>query len=205
MYQIPTLAERQRTRNCHNCRVPAFAELGTDGSACALMWVWGLGCTTPGPSQLQSSQGDEEGCIPLPRAAGSCPAWKTRDWESAEVSICWLQHAFLVVHGSGGRKERDDKNKAADLYLAINHSRVIFFFSIVFEDYAINELVHEFFISYHYSFDGVARLLWHFHSSGSLCLGGELVNPLCQCQEIWSGALSSKISMCNLSKSLCNW
>lgn len=89
---------------------------------------WGLACTTPGPSQLQSSQGDEEGCVPLPRAVGSCPAWETRDWESAEVSICWLQHAFLVVHGSGGRKERDDKNKAADLYLAINHSRVIFFF-----------------------------------------------------------------------------
>lgn len=128
MYQIPTLAERQRTRNCHNCRAPAFAELGTDGSACALMWVWGLGCTTPGPSQLQSSQGDEEGRVPLLRAVGSCPAWETRDWESAEVSICWLQHAFLVVHGSGGRKERDDKNKAADLYLAINHSRVIFFF-----------------------------------------------------------------------------
>lgn len=44
-----------------------------------------------------------------------------------------------MVHGSGGRKERDDKNKAADLYLTINHSRIIpFFFSVVFEDYAIN-------------------------------------------------------------------
>lgn len=82
-----------------------------------------------------------------------------------------------MVQGSGGRKERDDKNKAADLYLAINHSRIIFFFLVVFEDYAINELVHEFFILYHYSFEEVARLLWHFHSSGSLCLGGEAVNP----------------------------
>lgn len=102
-----------------------------------------------------------------------------------------------MVHGSGGRKERDDKNKAAVLYLAINHSR-IFFFLVVFEDYAINELVHEFFILFHYSFKEVARLQWHFHSSGSLCSGGEAVNPLCQCQEMCVQCRSSDIDVQHL-------
>lgn len=67
-------------------------------------------------------------------AAGSWPSWG-RDgvvamkWNSVEVSICWLQRAFLVVRGSGGRKERQDKNKAAVLYLAINHFGFFIFFS----------------------------------------------------------------------------
>lgn len=77
-----------------------------------------------------------------------------------------------MVHGSGGKKEREDKNKAAVLYLAINHCG-IFFFPVVFEDYAINKLVHEFFILYHCCFEEVAGLLWHFYSSDSLCLGRE--------------------------------
>lgn len=103
-----------------------------------------------------------------------------------------------MVRGSGGRKERDDKNKAAVLYLAINHSRIIFFFLVVFEDYAINELVHEFFILFHYSFEEVARLQWHFHSSGSLCSGGEAVNPLCQYQEMCVQCRSSDIDVQHL-------
>lgn len=77
-----------------------------------------------------------------------------------------------MVHGSGGRKERGDKNKAAVPYLAINHFGV-FFFPVVFEDSAITKLVHECFILYHYCFEEVAGLLWQFYSSESLCLGGE--------------------------------
>lgn len=95
-----------------------------------------------------------------------------------------------MVHGSGGRKEREDKNKAAVLYLAINHFGIIFFFLVVFEDYAINKLVHEFFILYHYCFEEVAGLLWHFYSSESQCLGREKgckfsmpVSDLCAVQE----------------------
>lgn len=112
-------------------------------------------------------------------AAGSRPSWG-RDgvvamkWNSVEVSICWLQRAFLVVRGSGGRKERQDKNKAAVLYLAINHFGIFyFFFPVVFEDYAISKLVHEFFILYHYCLEELSVLLWHFYSSESQCLGGE--------------------------------
>lgn len=99
-------------------------------------------------------------------------------WSAAVLSF---PRVSVVVDGSGGRGGWQDKNKAAVPYLAISHVGILFFFfPVVFEDYAISDPVHEFFILYHYCLEELPVLLWHFCGSESPCLGGSL----CRCEEM---------------------